>query len=716
MNTFCWKKYSIILVAFSLCSHVIAQINHGGKPVFNPMDDTLFVPMVNIVLDEGYEMHRKDGSGLHHKDSDFAIPVDVNISPEEYGVWRVYPHLEKKVWFLRVLSENAQSLNFVFGSFNLIPGCKLFLYNKSQSKVIGALTHKNNKPWNSLATDVISTNEVYLELQLPMHFTEYGSLVLNKIGVELSKQSVLKEASDRWFDASAYCQENINCYTDVNYQKQKRAACRILYNSTSRCTGTLLNNLNNDKTPYVITAAHCFTNEFVANNAVFTFNYESPSCENIDGSISQSISGATIVSYSPGLDFLLLRLSETPPLDFNVLYSGWDARGVTPSSSYSIHHPEGDVKKISIDDDPSQTNSFPGFDPNTHWLVLNYEVGSSEFGSSGSGLISNENLLIGTLTGGNDVCLPDIRDRYQKFSHSYNDYFSPENQLKAWLDPNNTNQLTCQPSEKFIPAEADFLTNLLTGEASFHVQQQGGWGYLSGHNYQGNQMFAERFRINGSKYLYGAIIDSIFHSTNLSQKVTFTVWKGGDTPGNILYEYEYDAADADILVPMVNIEFDSTILVHKDFYFGYQINYKGDTFSVKTAETVPETNSAYTFINGSWQPLQLDNTPIYSKLALGVIGFDYRPNIEEVPDTSLIPSYHLYPNPSRNQFQILFKEEPLGKTEYIILDLTGRVVYSHSTVNQESNYPIVHNLPAGVYLLTIITNGTRQRAHKLVVL
>ncbi len=702
--------------------HLLAQVSHGGKPLYKPLTDTSFVPVLEIFVPALPLPEKKNALQIDFKTDQFATTADVSVNTEDFGVWIDYPEQNKRVWLLKVMAENARSYNFYFSHYALVPGCRLFIYNASQSRILGSFTHLNNKSWKSLSTTLIEAPEVYLELQVPLYASNFGLFELGRIGVEPFSDFVQKGATDNYFGRSAACHVNVNCETSPAIQLQKRAVCRIIYQGSRRCTGTLLNNLDLDGTPYVLTAAHCFNNEFSANNAVFDFNYESATCESEDVPL-QSVSGASIVSagfygvFPDSLDFLLLRLSESPPLEYQVYYSGWDARGISSTGNFVLHHPEGDIKKVSIDKDALTTSSFDGFMPNAHWLVTDYEKGSTENGSSGSGLVSNERLLLGTLTGGGETCSDPITDYYQKFSRAYNDYSPANKQLKAWLDPRNVNASTCpgfDPSSKFRE-KAEIITNLLPGDSPEILFQEQGWGYVSGQNYLHDSIFAERYTINGSKYLYGANIQiAKAYSSDTNQKVSFTVWQDNLHPGSILYEKTVYLADLESS-DLVLLDFDSTILVKNTFYFGYQIGYDADTFAVKVVPVLHESNSAFTYFEGNWQMLHRDGEAYPAKLAMEMLAFDFLPEKGVLPDTSFSGLILLYPNPSSQQLQILFKTEVPGKISVRIFDLKGRPVYQEDWYDPEPNIPVEHNLPAGVYVLTVMQENRQLAVQKLLV-
>ena len=713
-------KLFLLLISVLVWSSARSQVERPGMPLYNVVEDTLYIPILEIEAPE--VIKPKNSTESAFKVDQFAVPVDVDISPSEYGVWVDYTEFNKRVWLLRVKSSGAQSINLWFDKFKLMPGAKLFLYNASQSSVYGAYTHLNNKEWNAFAIKPMYTDELFIELQVPIFANEYGEFNLGQVGVEKDDRLQLKSVSDQYYGRSATCHVDVNCLAGGNYHRQKKSVCRIIYRGGRRCTGTLVNNLDNDGTPYVITAGHCISSDFVAQTAVFDFGYESPTCEGADIEIPEthSISGANLVSTAfndSKLDFVLLKLSEKLKIEAEPYYSGWDATGTTPMNSYMLHHPEGDVKKISVDEDEALESNYTPFDPNSFWAVVNYEVGTSENGSSGAGLISHDNLLTGTLTGGGDTCTENIYDFYQKFSRSYNDYADSSMQLKYWLDPNNTNVLVCKPMDVTLEfrERAEVVTNIKDNDAPKLVRQGEGWGYLSGHNYQGNALFAEHLKVNGSKYIYGANIDiGESFASDFNQSVVFTVWSGGNQPGDVIYEYEVPTTDLD--VTPYKIDFDSTILLHKEFYFGYRIQYNADTFALKTVSTSEAQNSAYTFIDNSWVPLQLDGNSYHSKLSLEVLAFDYLPLKGVTPDSVNTQNVHIYPNPSKNSFQAFFKEGVRGQATFKIYNIQGKLMYRKEVTESGANVQINHNLKAGIYILNIMYGDSRYQSNKLIVL
>jgi len=218
-----------------------------------------------------------------------------------------------------------------------------------------------------------------------------------------------------------------------------------IYATDELGTGTLINNLNHDGKPYVVSALHVFDNPKGAQSAVFDFNYESPFCTNLEGYDRQTLSGSQAVATFDSLDMLLVELNEMPPASFRPFWAGWDARKIPPSDSWCIHHPNGDTKKITHDTGKCDSTRYSSnFIRNGSWKVFNWELGTTEFGSSGAGLFLSNGKLIGLLQGGAASCTSISYDLFTRFDKLFSYRTEQEKQFKYWLDPLKTNVLECE--------------------------------------------------------------------------------------------------------------------------------------------------------------------------------------------------------------------------------------------------------------------------------
>jgi PKD repeat protein len=210
----------------------------------------------------------------------------------------------------------------------------------------------------------------------------------------------------------------------------------IVVGGNGICTGAMVGNTSLDGTPYFLTANHCYS----ANVAswVFRFNWESPTCTpNQNAPTNQTVSGSVLRAKASASDFCLLQLNSQPNDAYQVYYAGWSKVDVAATSGVGIHHPDGDIKKISFYSTPLQSSGYYTSGSN-HWYVQ-WSSAVTEPGSSGSPLFDQNHRIVGQLHGGNSGCTSnDQSDYYGKFSTSWNGS-DASSRLRDWLDPTNTN-------------------------------------------------------------------------------------------------------------------------------------------------------------------------------------------------------------------------------------------------------------------------------------
>jgi hypothetical protein len=103
-----------------------------------------------------------------------------------------------------------------------------------------------------------------------------------------------------------------------------------------------------------------------------------------------------------------------------------------PTSAVGIHHPSGDLKKISFENDALAITGYgggPGSGTN-HLRVFDWDDGTTEGGSSGSPIFNANHRIVGQLHGGSAACGNNLPDWYGRFFTTY-----PF--LCTWLSPGN---------------------------------------------------------------------------------------------------------------------------------------------------------------------------------------------------------------------------------------------------------------------------------------
>lgn len=274
------------------------------------------------------------------------------------------------------------------------------------------------------------------------------------------------------FGSSASCEYNVNeppwatAYDDMKRATFKFAMTQV---GSGNCTAVLINQYvnQNQQEQYFLTAKHCLDGTNSNTEFHFIFNYQSKDSynssvpnENIGSVLNQSgapnslipsitdnngyqsyfTSPITIIDESGALgDMALCKINNPIPPHFNVYYAGWIPHSFTyttalfdivygsPNGFRSIHHPEGDIKKISREtivvpfDNPVNVGCtvittiidwlachlFGWCNVNTS-IICNYvdvpfyfspgATGTLESGSSGSPLFSNSGQILGTFS------------------------------------------------------------------------------------------------------------------------------------------------------------------------------------------------------------------------------------------------------------------------------------------------------------------------------
>lgn len=337
----------------------------------------------------------------------------------------------------------AKSLNVSIEMINDVENFELFISDAEQSEIYGPYS-SDDFTLNILPSPLI-TGEM-IKIKVISHDGNYPSLKISRLGYDY----VGIASKDGYFGNSGYCNINVRCPEGDDWQEAKRSVVRLIINNQYLCTGSIVNNLRFDKRPLLLTANHCIGNVTMAANTIAYFNYESPTCQNADGLTTQVRHGmnlkATKSDEQGRVDFTLLEIRTAIPSVFNARYAGWDASGRIPTNTVTIHHPRGDVKKISFDNDPPTRSNYPysgGYDTGSFWKIGNWELGTTEGGSSGSPLFDHNQNIIGVLTGGEAACGNNFPDYYTQLSYAWDTYPDSTQQLKYWLNPDNLPTRVC---------------------------------------------------------------------------------------------------------------------------------------------------------------------------------------------------------------------------------------------------------------------------------
>ena len=456
-----FKKIYILVISILIVGSAFGQISHGGTPAsfaYPHLISSKNIIDINVdtqKINDSRESDCKEGCSKQ-----IGVFVEEIISLYNSSKWEELP--DGSVLFsVAFRLEDAQAVGISFSQLNIPENGKLFVYNPSFQNVYGHFNQSNILPDGSFSIQPVNGNTIYLEFNCEKENAKELNFVIDGFSY-FFETDFFNNTKEMLYDESGDCQVNINCPEGASIRQSANAVVKIITYGTSGyrlCTGTVVNNTRHDRTPYVLSAWHCSEYTKTAEHYqkwMFYFLYEVPLCSGIQQAPeNKTLAGCTLVSASQVLsnpissDFLLVKLinSHIPP-EYDVYYAGWDATGSNVSNAKSVHHPKGDVKKVSetenitVDTWSASSGSNP-----THlkvvWKQTQSGYGTTEGGSSGSPLFNANGHIIGTLTGGYASCdLLNSPDFYGRLSRSWtsNDIKGndPTKRLDCWLDPDNS--------------------------------------------------------------------------------------------------------------------------------------------------------------------------------------------------------------------------------------------------------------------------------------
>ncbi len=439
------KKIYSTFLGLSIALIAVAQPQLGGKP-FGLGKQNIPAPAVfklspiqnSILLEEDALLQSQGEKSLR-----FGKDVPVDISPLTHGSSTVLPN-GTHVWQLLIKSNGATNINFIFDQYDVPSGAKLFVYSIDGSQVRGAFSEANENVLGNFATLPVRGDQVVIEYSEPASVVGQGKLHLSYI--IHGYRDFAKSLKD--FNTSGSCNNNVVCPEGDAWANQIRSSVVLLTSNNSRyCSGAAVDNTLHDGTPYILTANHCDP----GNTDIFLFNYKSPTCSpTTDGPTTDVVQGCIRRANNAGSDFCLVELTSEIPAEYSAYLSGWSRQNTPPAQAICIHHPDGDVEKISFNTGVTGINTWSNADC---WNIPDWEDGTTEPGSSGSPLYNENHQIIGQLFGGDATCSNNVNDNFGRFVTSW-DGASANVRLKDWLDPNNTDSMTVSGMEASVPAFA----------------------------------------------------------------------------------------------------------------------------------------------------------------------------------------------------------------------------------------------------------------------
>jgi V8-like Glu-specific endopeptidase len=656
----------------------------------------------------------------------FAVPVPVNLTPENSGY--VSDRGDEIIWIIGIRSKLARSLNLILEPFHIPPGAYVYLYDKGKEVIRGAFTDENNNPSDVLPTMPVPGEEIILEYHIPKGIKWKGTIGISQVSHDYLGVFGSDDQKDNRYNLSQPCNVDINCPAGSAYQTEKRAVCRLIVRGVELCTGVLINNTSQQNRPLLLTAQHCIADQNDASKSIFVFGYESPWCKGPDGRITHSLSGAILQSTNSNIDFSLVELSSFPPFIYRPYLAGWDVSGIVPQSTVTIHHPEGDVKKISIDNNAPVTSTFTGYTTDGFWKILQWENGTTEGGSSGSPLFDQNKRVVGILTGGEAICGRSVNDYFAKLSVIYDLSSVLYQQLKGWIDPSVTGVKQFNGRDPYEPGwlTVDTLSNISKSEALKTIKYSlPGTGYATGFNSDSLVMYAEHFTNPPGREISEVLINISKASSVLStDSVRVYIFDEGSVPGQVLASQRIWLNEAEDSF-LVKVDFNNTVPVPGNFYAGWRIWYKERAGSETRQFAVfhspdrllPALNSAW-FNNGTgWKRFtQHPFSPMSVSLDVKVVTTG-NSAVDAIGDHGLLErDFIVYPNPARDLIIISSKKD-IPETDVTLTDIEGSDLRHEHLINRfPGEVKIdISALKSGFYFLNFTSSGVNE-SQKIIII
>ncbi len=459
------RSTAIFVASFVLASG--AALARQGEPPYSVTETAkrgVALPLVSLpAIDATAWRERTDAavaSSAATRDKRLAVAAghDVAIDPLVAGV-RESMSDGSTIVRLRIHAQGATDLRIAFGNFAVEDGISVWVIG-ANDQYEGPYTAEDAGP---LWVPAVPGDSAIVEVRVTAGASlRADDLVLTHVG---SGFRDLFGIAARSAGASGACNINVVCPLGQSYTAEQRALAYLEFRAdddgnTYICTGTMLADVPGTRKNYLLTAAHCFSSATEAQSLRVYWNYRSTTCSSNSGfSLAQNQTGAALRATRADADFTLVELNAAPMPEWQVYFAGWDASGIAPRSSIGLHHPRGDVAKVTGSALAPYTIDncigTGGSSLNTHWHSGPYNEGTTEGGSSGSGLWipagesgGRGKRLIGVLSGGNAQCSisnPNVPDNgfdcYGKVSAAW-DGPSAASRLRDWLDPASTNTLS----------------------------------------------------------------------------------------------------------------------------------------------------------------------------------------------------------------------------------------------------------------------------------
>jgi hypothetical protein len=457
-----------VLSLSALCLPITAWAAQGKPPpgLTQTLRDLPQIPAISLEAVSPPSELQKDAGDVTPGPLRIADPRSVSITPDSAGKWETQANGDL-LWRLRLHVPGATDLNLGLARFHLPENASLYLVSEKHNYFEGPYTASDNKPHGQLWLPVVPGERAVLMLYVPAESKDQVELEIGTVNAGYRDFHGIKGTPNLTKQGS--CNIDAICPQGDPWRDEIRSVARILINGSGLCTGTLVMDAAGTYTPFLLTANHCTITSVNAASVVTYWNYNSPTCGTLTGgSLADNQTGSVFRAAKFDVDMTLIELDSLPSPTFNVHYAGWDRTGNTPQQSTGIHHPAGDEKALSFNLNPlTSGNSCIGTGlVDSHWY-MNWESGTTEPGSSGSGIWDGSKRVVGFLSGGGASCAnTTATDCYGRFDFAWETGTTAAARLKDWLDPGALGVTTVDGADPIVAGGDTFEPDDSSGTAT----------------------------------------------------------------------------------------------------------------------------------------------------------------------------------------------------------------------------------------------------------
>lgn len=321
----------------------------------------------------------------------FAVAVPYAASTATSGSWSVAGG--RATWRYALQVPAAVSLSFHALVPSLPESATLLVSGARATVSYGADDLRRGELWSRIhAGDT-------LELTLTVAAAEVAKVDLRIVSLQAGYRALGPAGS-------ASCVTNYECAVSAGNSTPAAATVALVVENLYQCTGTLINDVPGDDTPYVLTARHCQTGKLGGGNpaaaaAVTVYwNATSPCGTPLgsiyDGGLPAQTGARTVVEQQ---DAWLIEL-DTHPVVADAQFAGFDASGSAVQGGYTIHQAQGRDKQLvswygtafALEEQAALGTAYLA-----NLLETVNQAGNIGPGASGSGLFNADNHVVGAL-------------------------------------------------------------------------------------------------------------------------------------------------------------------------------------------------------------------------------------------------------------------------------------------------------------------------------